>query len=254
MSAIAPSRAYRIRIEEAFGSLRRGPGWAGNIALGAFLGLLSFLVVPYFLVQGYLLTFTARVARVEATPLPEWQDWGELLHKGVLVAIVNFAYSLPYGLLVAIFYAASFALPIALAGAAPPGGARASDSVQIAAGVFTVFWYLLLFLTHLAITAILPAARAQLVLHRDELGAAFRPRAVFGFIDRHRGQYALATLLYWVATIAFAPLGYLACCIGVLVTTFLCELFLAHWMGQLCYDELGRRARPGPGTNEMGVA
>ena len=75
--------------------------------------------------------------------------------------------------------------------------------------------------------------------------AAFRLRENWGFINRHRGQYALAVALALAANYFLSFVGYLACCVGIFVTNFLVQLFQTHMLGQLCWYERVRASRLG---------
>ena len=61
------------------GAIRAG---SPKLALGALFSLLSMVVVGGILTQGYLLLLAERVARAEPQPLPEWDDFGEILRQG----------------------------------------------------------------------------------------------------------------------------------------------------------------------------
>jgi hypothetical protein len=253
MSAIVPSparaRPFRINVEEAVRFVARDREWPGKLGLGAVFSLLSIVLVGYILVEGYLLTFTERVARAEPLPLPEWDEWGELLRKGAIVFLVDLVYSLPLALAGALVVAGSLGLPLAAvlstsgAGGASGGVSGALAAVAVA---LTVLGYGGLLIFAVAMGVIRPAAHAQLVLHDADLAAAFRPDEVVGFIRRHPGQYAVAVLLDYGARSALLWVGYLARCVGIFAMDFLCKLFLAHMIGQLCWHE--RVTRP-PATS-----
>lgn len=243
MSAIALSRSFRLNIEEAFNHIGRDPRWAGKLGLGALFSLLSIVFVGSILVQGYLLAFIRRVARAEPLPLPEWDNWGELLRKGLIVWVVNLIYYLPYVLLFVLLYAGqvSFSLlPLFLPGSSQGGAGGPPPALFIGSFALVLVGYGFLLLLGLVISAFLPAVHAQLALHDADFGSAFRIGEIFAFIGRYRGQYALAVGLTLAATYSLSFFGQLACCIGVYVTNNLCQLFLAHLLGQLCWHERQR--------------
>src|SRR3954469_23130439 len=98
-SAPAPRPSFSLNFEEAVRFLGRDRHWFQKIALGAVFSLFSFLIIGGILTQGYLLIFAERVSRAEPDPLPEWQDYGEILRTGVAGFIVSLVYSLPIILL-----------------------------------------------------------------------------------------------------------------------------------------------------------
>lgn len=248
MSAIASSRAFRLNIEEAISFIWRDRDWLVKIALGSLFSLLSLILVGAVLVQGYLLVLAERVARGEPSPLPEWDNWGELTRKGLIGLLVSFVYALPAVLLWCLVYGLMFAVQLGLAGLST-GGTGGSDEAAGAAALLgllvMMFGYGLLILVSLAVGAVLPAAMAQLVLHDADPAAAFRFREVADFMGRYRGQYAIALLLGYGAIYLASSLGYLACCIGIFVTTFVSYIFLTHMIGQLCWHERQMRAAQG---------
>lgn len=240
MSATVASRNFRLNVEEAIGFIWRDRDWLSKVALGALFSLFGLVLIGAILVQGYLLVLAERVARAEPTPLPDWDDWGDLLRKGAIGSLVAFVYFLPLILLFCVVYGAFFAFPLALAGASSSGaggGSGAADAAAILFVLFTTLGYGLVLLVALVIGAILPAAQAQLVLHDADPGSAFRFREVFGFIGRYRGQYAITLLLGYGAIYLASNIGYLACFVGVFATTFIGQLFLMHMIGQLCWHE-----------------
>ncbi len=238
-TATAASRAFRLNIEEAFNCIGRDRNWPAKLGLLALFSLLSIVIVGYILVQGYLLTFIERVARAEPTPLPEWDDWGDLFHKGLIASLVNLIYFIPYLLLLLLIYAGQFSLTLLPSFSMGGSGAPPAppDPFFFGSLAFLLLGYGALFLFQMAVTAFVPAVRAQLALHDADFASVFRFGEIFGFISRYRGQYAIAVVLYIALTYALSFFGQLACCIGVLVTNALCQLFLSHLIGQLCWHE-----------------
>ena len=238
MAAIAPSRDFRLNINEAFNFIARDPAWPRKLGLGAVFSLLSLVLVGGVLVQGYLLTVMERVARAEPEPLPEWDDFGELLHKGLLAWVVSLIYYIPYAALLILFYVGyiglAIGLPLSSSGNPPPSAIWAPVIFMLGGGGLAL-------VVGLATAAVVPAAQAQLVLHEGNLLAALDPRRVLGFIGRYPGQYALAIALYLAANYLFSLVGQLACCIGLYATSAFCQIILAHLIGQFCWRErMGR--------------
>ena len=66
--------------------------WVGRIIIGGVLGLLSVLVIPTFAVFGYLVRVLERTVAGAEEP-PEFDDWGDLLAKGVVATLIALAYS-----------------------------------------------------------------------------------------------------------------------------------------------------------------
>ena len=136
--------------------------WIGRIVIGGVLGFLSVLVVPAFLIVGYLVRVLEGTIGGDEVP-PEFTDWGDLLMKGVIGTIIGIAYTVvpvvAYGVVIAVV--------------AGTGGAVGGDAGALigAVGVLLALAFVpVLFLVYYAVPAALSAYAA-----RGELGAAFDP-------------------------------------------------------------------------------
>ncbi|WP_225334444.1 DUF4013 domain-containing protein [Halomicrobium urmianum] len=152
--------------------------WTGDdrletIVVGGVLGLLGMLVVPVFLVFGYLVRVVRRVAEGDEAP-PSFDDWGELLVDGLKAFVV----ALVYGLVPAVVFAVAVLtlfLPFTAVEETGPGSAVSTgtmvDPVALVAALAVVA--LALGLTLVALY-LLPAGVAALA-RTGRLGAAFSP-------------------------------------------------------------------------------
>jgi len=136
--------------------------WIGRIVIGGVLGFLTVLVVPAFLIVGYLVRVLEKTIGGDEVP-PEFTDWGDLLMKGVIGTIIGIAYTVvpvvAYGVVIAVV--------------AGTGGAVGGDAGALigAVGVLLALAFVpVLFLVYYAVPAALSAYAA-----RGELGAAFDP-------------------------------------------------------------------------------
>jgi hypothetical protein len=266
VSAATSPAPFRLNFGEAFTFPFRDPHWLRKFGIAALFSLLGFLVIPYLLLSGYFLTLSERVMRLEPTPLPAWTDFGALLRKGWRVFLVRVVYYAPIWLITLIMAGIVLFVIISLGGLSIFGGSVGSP-VSLAP-----LWLLLLVIPlvllliplGLLIPCITPAADAQLVLHEGQLEPAFRFGAVFAFIRRHLGQYALMVILYVGATQAlssgssagfqvsggvsdtgefnlafFVILGSIALIVFLVVSLIGLYLrcALAHMIGQLCWHE-----------------
>jgi hypothetical protein len=231
MTATVPAPRFSLNFEEAIRFLGRDRHWFQKIALGAVFSLFSFLIIGGILVQGYLLIFAERVSRAEPDPLPEWEDYGEILRKGIAGFIVSLVYSLPIILLAGVAMLLVFVPLIVVSSSSSRNSGAAGGFASLS---FILFMFILIPLI-LLVAIVIPAAHAQLVLHDGDLAAAFRLGDVFRFMRRHLGQYALLLLLSYAASSLLNQIGYFACFVGIFVTTFLAQLFQYHLIGQLCW-------------------
>ena len=71
----------------------RRDDWYRPIGIGGALTIFAFLIIPLFLVYGYVIrVMRARMAREEQ--LPEFDDWGTLLVDGIKAWIIGLIYLL----------------------------------------------------------------------------------------------------------------------------------------------------------------
>ncbi|MFC7028280.1 DUF4013 domain-containing protein [Halomicroarcula sp. GCM10025324] len=148
--------------QEAINYPRNGDSAIKNLAIGGLLLLFSFLLVPAFLVLGYILRALRMVMDGEEE-LPEFDEWGELLTDGLQVFAIGFVYALIPALIATVAVIASGA-SIGLGGDSAAGG--------LAAGLIFLVTSLVLFVVSLALAYVLPAAVVAFA-REDRLGAAF---------------------------------------------------------------------------------
>lgn len=69
--------------------------WIVKFLILTALFLFSFLIVPYFIVQGYVIDIIRRVGNDEQPLLPRWEAWGRYLSEGFMASVALFVYTLP---------------------------------------------------------------------------------------------------------------------------------------------------------------
>ncbi|MFB6126453.1 MAG: DUF4013 domain-containing protein [Halolamina sp.] len=86
-------------LEDGLSYPARGDDALGRVVIGGILGFGSVLVVPAFLLLGYLVRVLEQSARNVEEP-PSFEDWGGLLVDGLKATAVVVVYGLvPFGLL-----------------------------------------------------------------------------------------------------------------------------------------------------------
>lgn len=81
--------------------------WIVTVLLGGLALLLSILVVPWFLVSGYLVRDIRAGMEGAETP-PVFDDWGELLKEGFVAAVIGLIYQLVPLIVFFVFVGGSF--------------------------------------------------------------------------------------------------------------------------------------------------
>ena len=67
--------------------------WVKTVAIGGVALIFSFLVVPLFLVAGYLVR-AIRAGMDGAEEPPVFDEWGELLKEGFVASVIGFVYQI----------------------------------------------------------------------------------------------------------------------------------------------------------------
>jgi hypothetical protein len=171
----------------------RRDGWIRTVLGGGVLVLLSALVLPAIVLQGYLVR-VLRVATGDVDPadvreLPPLGDWGTLLVDGLKLTAINLVYSLvvvvPLGLVVA-------GISV-LAGSTGQRGALFAGVIGLAFGsVVLVFG--------LVVAFALPAAAANFAIE-GRLGAAFDVDTI------RRGAFTPQYVSAWIYATLVAVVG-----------------------------------------------
>lgn len=162
-----------------------GDSVVGRILIGSLLGFASVLVVPAFLLAGYLVRVLGSAARGESAP-PAFDDWGSMFVTGLKATVVAFVYGLvPVGAVVV--------LVVTLLSGAAIGG-EAAGGLLAGVGLLGV-----LFATVASVLVyyLVPAALTNMAVE-GEIGAAFDlGRLKAGLLS---GDYLLA----WLVPVALA--------------------------------------------------
>ncbi|MEF8840615.1 MAG: DUF4013 domain-containing protein [Haloarculaceae archaeon] len=80
--------------------------WIKTVAIGGVASIFAFLVVPLFLVAGYLVR-AIRAGMDGAEEPPVFDEWGELLKQGFVASVIGFVYQLVPIIVVSVFVGGS---------------------------------------------------------------------------------------------------------------------------------------------------
>jgi len=218
-----------------------------TIAIGGILGLLGFLILPVFLVYGYLVRVIRAVSRGDDETPPTFDDWGELLVDGVEGFVIVLVYTVVPALVLAIAVA-----PLVLISSVTVSSVGAGDGSG-AGGVLTAVILLVVFVvTALALVALLAAiylvpAAVTAFATTDRLGAAFsvtelrRIGASGQFLTGWLIAIAISVLVGFVAGLAAATV------LGILLVPFVNffgNVAAAYALGAGVRDPTGTGANP----------
>ncbi|MBM3135005.1 MAG: DUF4013 domain-containing protein [Chloroflexi bacterium] len=210
------------------------PNWVAKLGIGILVTLAGIVFSPVligfvavFVLTGYTIDVVRNVLDGKEYPLPEWQDWGGFLTRGLKLFGVMIILALPF-----IPIMIPFGIGSALA-------SSENQAVNVIGVLFMVFGFGLALLYGLFLVLIQPAIYVRLA-RTDRFAAALDVGRLWGFTVANIGNVIIALLLTIVTGLIAAiisPLGLLAFIIGVLVTilfaSFWQMLVQAHLYGQV---------------------
>ncbi|ELZ81624.1 hypothetical protein C454_08199 [Haloferax gibbonsii ATCC 33959] len=211
-------------LSESLNYLRNGEDWVKTVLIGGVLGLLSFLIVPTFLVIGYLLRVVRATMKGDEVP-PEFDDWGDMAIDGVKGFAIAFVYALVPAIIAGVFGFAG------IVGAAAGG----SDAAGALGGIVALVGLLLAFVLGLLAAYLIPAALSNYA-ETDRMGAAFDFGTLRPILTS--GKYATA----WLT--AFAVLFASSIVVGVLnvipLLGFVVGAFVTFYAAVAAYYIIGK--------------
>jgi len=229
MATAAPPPSESIDFGRCFTFVTEDPAWVTKILVGGLFTLLSAVLVGIPFLLGYWGRTLKNVAAGERHPLPEWDDLGGIFNDGLRL----FGVYVVYGLGLALAMGALGCLimvPFVAMGSA--GGMDGGPAALFAAlgGLGVLLFYLVIFVVSILGVVYLPAALARAAL-RDSFSEGFAWREIVAFIRANLGNYALALVVYLVASF-LSQFGMILCCIGLFPAAFWAYEVLAFALGE----------------------
>jgi len=197
---------------------RQGDDWLKTVLIGGVLSLLGFLVVPLFLVTGYLVRVLRSAAYDEAEP-PVFDEWGDLLVDGLKAFVIGLVY---VGIPLALLFAGAFALGV--------GGALVGGSAGAGLGIAGLLFALVMGVITIVAGYAVPAATANFACN-DDFGAAFAFGDVVEVVID--GDYFAA----WVLALVIGIVGGV---IGNLLAFVIVGIFVLFYVQVSVYYLFGR--------------
>lgn len=218
MVSSASPAAPAFNLNEAFAFVFRSPAWFGKILIGTLCVVTSFLLIPSWILYGYMIQISRGVRSGERV-LPSWDHVAANLVDGLLYNIALFLWSLPIVVLILI--------GVVISGCASSGEAGATTSCSNGGGL--ALFITLGVLLSLVLVVIHPAVYAQFVA--GGFGAAFHFGEVFARVGRQFGLTLLMLLVGILASLV-AFLGLIAFLVGICLTIPYAQFVLGHAYGQ----------------------
>jgi len=143
-----------------------------TIAIGGILGILGFLIVPVFVVYGYLVHVIRAVAAGEDETPPAFEEWGELLVDGVRGFVIVLVYTVVPALVLALAVAPVFVISSVTVSSGAASGDGGGGLLTTVILLVIVVVAVLSLVALLAAVYLVPAAITAFAT-TDRLGAAF---------------------------------------------------------------------------------
>ncbi len=216
-------------LSDALSFPRGGDDWLSTLLVGGILTILSFLILPAFVLQGYLVRVLDAAARRERTP-PSFTQWGALFVDGLKVFVVNLVYGLvvliPLALLLGGVFIVVPGEPMsAESGMTPPPPTGSGGGLLV-----VVLLFALVVVFGLLIAYFLPAALANFAIEGN-IGAAFALRTIAS--GAFTGDYAVA----WLLAVVVGVVGGL---VGSALSAVVVGFFLLFYVQVVLYYLVGR--------------
>lgn len=229
-------------INQAFRYVFDDERWTNKILIGVLMSLLSFFIIPAFILSGWVVQIVRNVMSGVKQPLAEWDDWGKLLRDGFNLFIAQFVYALPLLVIFFIFIVTSGGFAALSDGSEDVAAAGLTISVLLLSCVALLYGIVLLFLT--------PAITIRYAM-TDELSACFRFSEVFAIVREHFANILISVGVIIVAAVALSlvtgVLGLIPCLgwIAAVVISLAFGPYIAAVTGHL-YGQIGTKVQ-GPG-------
>ena len=230
-------------VNKAFRFMFDDKQWISKLLIGAVMSVLSFLIIPAFILQGYLVKIVRQVMDGNDSELPEWMDYGKLLRDGFFVTIGQLIWALPFILLMLIVGLVTGGLGSVVDSSGDMVGAATTGAGLLLA--------CLVLLTVIAFLFLTPALLIQYA-REGEFGALFRFSEIFDIIRDHMADILIAFLVSVVAVLAISVvmgvvgivpcLGWIAAMlIGLAMGPYI-QFVTGHLYGQIAAKLPGSKA------------
>jgi hypothetical protein len=209
--------------------------WIEKTAIGALVILLSSLmsfvligVLGFFIVMGYSVRLMRNVQQGVRPVLPEWDQWGEDLVRGLKLFAVQFVWALPIILVV---------LPI-LFGAAIAENSRGAGETF---GVLLILCGSCLSVLYGLFVALMQPGFTIAFARDEQISSGLQFTPIWQWTRTHLSDVVIVAIVYVVGSLIIGTVagiaGAILCGIGLLVTLPLGQLviyyFQYHLYGQL---------------------
>lgn len=214
------------------------PRWKEKLGIGVAVILISTVlssilvgVLGFLIVMGYCIRLTQNVRDGVQNPLPEWDQWGDDMVRGLKLFLAILVWSLPILLL---------SIPMVIGGAISDGNNGAGAAIG---GLILACGFCLVIVYSLALALLQPGITVAFAAN-ENFSDALKIQAIWEWTRSRIGEVVIVTLVYLAASFALGLIGLIVgtilCVIGLIVTlplsTLATYLFQHHLYGQLARE------------------
>lgn len=199
--------------------------WIKKVLIGGVLNLVP--VIGQAFMWGYGLRQLKNVKEGRELPLPEWDDWGGDLMRGIMIFLGYLVYAIP--LIILSIFSGIFT---GLGTTATLNAARAGQASGTGIwGVCICGISIINFIYSIALAVWLPAALLNYINVGSFMGF-FKFADILALIKNNLKDYITVVLMWLAATIVAGIVGGIVCGVGTLFTLFIANLVFVHLLGQ----------------------
>lgn len=183
-----------LDIKEAMTYPLKDENWVVKVLIGTLLGIIP--IVNFFSV-GYAYQIFKKAVNKETLALPEWDNWGELFLKGLMIVVISIIYLIIPGIILGI--------GAGLTSSAAMRSAQGYSAVGM--GVIGGLFIFIGGILYLIAALILPMVLAHYAKNNDDFGSIFKFGEIIGNIFKVIGDYILALVVIVGITIVIGLVG-----------------------------------------------
>jgi hypothetical protein len=215
--------------------------WIKKVLIGGVLNLIP--VIGQAFMWGYGLRQLKNVTEGRELPLPEWNDWGGDLMRGIMVFLGYLVYAIPL-IILGIFSGIFGSLGTSAALAAARAGHATGTGIW---GICVCGISIVNFIYGIALAIWLPAAILNYVNAGTFMGF-FKFADILAMIRNNLKNYIMVILVWVAAMIVAGIVGGIVCGVGTLFTLFIANLVFVHMLGQFSLSISGSPFGGAPAT------
>lgn len=207
---------------KAFSFVFEDKDWLKKLAIA---GIIVLIPIVNLAVLGWMLEIGRRVAGGEAEVLPDWDDFGTYFVRGLKGLVVALVYALPLIILEAC------SLTLSMMG-------QNSNNLSTAATLVNLLIGCVVFIYSIFMGFVMPAALMRFTMAADSISEGLAFGKAISMVKDNLGAYVIVFLGGLVAGLV-APLGLIACLIGIIITYPYAAAVEGHLYGQAYAEATG---------------